>query len=422
MRLAGSARYDCPGLPGWTTLTRWAHEMTQPLREATTVVIVGGGVAGLTAAMLLRRSGISCVVLERHSRAHVEQRQRAGILEYRGVRMFQQWGLAELLGQFPADNTLQVTLDGQPILTGRDAHSAEYAGIVVPQQALVRNLIAAFLDGGGDLRFEVPGVVLHGLDTSRPTVTYAGADGTTREIECDFVAGCDGDHGVSRSSIPEGVLTAYTRDYGITHLTILADAPPPEYAAFAVGEHGYAAHFARGPKASRFYLEIDPGDTLADWPAERIWAELRKRFWRPGLPGGPITETETFTVRSQVFEPMSYGRLYLLGDAAHVISPMGAKGMNLALYDAEVFTVAVRDHVQDGDDAGLRAYSDTCLARTWRYQEYADWMSGMLLALCGPRAAADPYAARIARARLARGADPASTAALAWGELITGLG
>ena len=391
-------------------------------REAKTVAIVGGGVAGLTTAMLLARSGIGCVVLERQSRDHVEQRQRAGIVEYRGVRMFQQRGLSGLLGRFPADNTLQITLDGQPILTGRDAHSAEFAGIVVPQQALVRNLIAAFLDEGGDLRFGVSAVALHGLDTSHPSVTYADADGTAREIECELVAGCDGDRGVSRSAIPEGVLTAYTRDYGITHLTILADAPPPQYAAFAIGEHGYAAHFARGPQASRFYLEIGPAETLADWPPERIWAELRKRFWRPDLPSGPVTETETFTLRSQVFEPMSYGRLYLLGDAAHVISPMGAKGMNLALYDAEVFAAAVRDRVRDGDDAGLRAYSDTCLARTWRYQEYADWMTGMLIPLCGPRAAADPYAARIARARLARGADPASAAARAWGELITGLG
>ncbi len=389
------------------------------LREATTVAVVGGGVAGLTAAMLLRRSGIACIVLERQSRDYVEQRQRAGVGEYRGVRMCQQWGRPELLGRFPADNTIAGRLDGEPVLAGR--------GFMLPQQVLVRNLIAAFLAGGdaggqrGDLRFGVADVTLHGLDTDQPAVAYTDADGTAREIECDFVAGCDGDHGVCRSGIPDGVLTACTRDYGITWLTILADAPPPEHPSIAVGQHGYAAHFARGPMASRFYLEIDPADTPRDWPDERIWAELRKRFWQPGLPGGPVTETETFALRSQVFEPMSYGRLYLLGDAAHVISPMGAKGMNLALYDAEVFATAVRDQVTSGDDTGLRGYSDTCLARTWRYQEYADWMSGVLFPLCGQRAATDPYAARIARARLAGGVQPSSAAALAWGELITGL-
>jgi p-hydroxybenzoate 3-monooxygenase len=399
-----------------------------PLGEQTTVAIVGGGVAGMTAAMLLRRCGVACVVLERQSRDHVEQRQRAGIVEYRGVRMFQRWGLAGLLGQFPADNTIRVLIDGELVLAGRDAHSAEHAGFMLPQQALIRNLIAAFLaDGdagghGGDLRFGATGVTLHGLETLRPVVAYTGADGTAREIECDFVAGCDGDHGACRSAVPGGVLTARTRDYGITWLTVLAEAPPPEHPSIAVGRHGYAAHFARGPRASRFYLEIDPADTLTDWPHERIWAELRQRFWQPGLPGGTITETEAFALRSQVFEPMSHGRLYLLGDAAHVISPMGAKGMNLALYDAETFALAVRDYLASGDDAGLRGYSDACLARTWNYQEYADWMSSLLFSVCGPRAVADPYAARIARARLARVTDPSSAAALAWGELITGLG
>jgi p-hydroxybenzoate 3-monooxygenase len=396
--------------------------MTQAPREETTVVIVGGGVAGLTAAMLLARSGIAAIVLERQSRAYLEQRQRAGIVEYRGVRMFQEWGLENLLGTFPADNAIAITLDGETILAGLDSTAQQFAGLLTPQQALVCNLVAAFLDGGGDLRFEAGDVALHDLDGDRPTVTYTGADGVVHEIGCDYVAGCDGDHGVSRVSIPDGVLTSYSREYGITWLTILAEAPPPEHPSFAVGEHGYAAHFARGPRASRFYLEIPAADTPADWPEARIWADIRKRFWRPGLPGGPITETETFALRSQVFEPMSYGRLYLLGDAAHLISPMGAKGMNLALYDAEVFATAVRDHVKAGDDTGLRAYSGTCLARVWTYQEYANWMSDLLFSLCGPRAQADPYAARLSRARLARFSDSASAAALAWGDLMSGLG
>ena len=394
---------------------------TQATREETTVAIIGGGVAGLTAAMLLRRRGIDCIVLERQSRAYVERRQRAGLVEYRGVRMFIDQGLGDLLGTFPADNTMEVRVDGEPVFVGRDAHAREYVGVLTPQQALVRNLIAAFLGDGGDLRFEVADVTISGLDSPRPAVAYTDGTGTAREIACDLVAGCDGDHGVSRESIPDGVLTAYTRDYGVTWLAVLADTPAPRYPSFGIGARGFAAGFSRGPQMARFYLEIPAGDTQADWPPERIWSQLRERFWWPDLADGPVTETELVRLRSQVFEPMSYGRLYLLGDAAHVISPMGAKGMNLALFDAETFANAARDYVQGGDDSGLRAYSGTCLARTWRYQEYADWWSGMFFSRCGEHAAADPYGARAAEARLARFTEPSSAAALAWGEMMTGL-
>jgi p-hydroxybenzoate 3-monooxygenase len=335
--------------------------------------------------------------------------------------MFREWGLGDLLGTFPADSTMELRVDGEPAFIGRDAHAQEYTGVLTPQQALVRNLIARFLGDGGDLRFEVAGVTLHGVGTGHPSVSYTGADGSAREIACDLIAACDGDRGVCRGSIPDGVLTAYTRDYGVTWLAILADTPAPRFPSFGIGRRGFAAAFARGPKAARFYLEIPAGDTVGDWPHERIWEQLRARFWWPDLASGPVTETEIVRLRSQVFEPMSYGRLYLLGDAAHVISPMGAKGMNLALYDAETFATAVRAHVASGDDTALGEYSATCLARTWKYQEFADWLSELFFRQCGERAAADPYAARLARARLARFAEPSSSAALAWGELITGL-
>jgi len=369
--------------------------------------------------MLLRRSGVGCVVLERQSRGYVEQRQRAGIVEYRGVRMFEQWGLGQLLGAFPADNTLEIRVDGETWLLGQDAYSKDAVGRAVPQQVLVRNLIGAFLADGGDLRFDAADVTLSGLDGDRPVVGYTDADGNSREIVCEFVAGCDGDHGVSNASIPDGAVAAYIFDQGISWLTVMADAPPSRYPLMAVGRHGYAAQYFRGPKASRCYLQCSPDDTQADWPADRIWAELRLRLHRPDLPTGPITETEVFPLRSVVREPMSYGRLYLLGDAAHVISPMGAKGMNLALYDAEVFAAAVRDSVRDGDDSGLRAYSDVCLARTWRYQEWSYWMSGMLHDMCGSNS--DPFVARLAAARFRRILDsPAATRY--WAEMMTGLG
>jgi p-hydroxybenzoate 3-monooxygenase len=393
--------------------------MTQPVRESTTVVIVGGGVSGLTAATLLRRSGVECVVLERQSRGHVEQRQRAGVVEYRGVLMFERWGLGQLLGGFPADNTLEIRVDGETRLLGQDAYSKDAAGRTVPQQLLVRNLIAAFIADGGDLRFDAADVTLHGLDGDRPVVGYSDDQGNAREIECEIVAGCDGDHGVASRSVPADAMATYTFEQGISWLTILAEAPPPRYPLMAVGQRGYAAQYARGPKATRCYLQCDPDDTPADWPAERIWAELRLRLYRPDLPTGPITETEVFPLRSVVREPMSHGRLYLLGDAAHIISPMGAKGMNLALYDAEVFAAAVRDQTSDGDDSGLRAYSDLCLERTWKYQEWSYWMSEMLHDMSG--ASADPFLARLARARFQRLLD-SPAAARSWAEMMTGLG
>ena len=392
------------------------------LRESTAVVIVGGGVSGLTAALLLRSCGIDSIVLERQTRAHVEQRQRAGLVEYRAVRMFEQWGLGGVLHGFPANNYLEIRIDGRSRMLAEDLPGLEAAGKSVPQQALVRGLIAAFLDSGGDLRFEVTDVALGDLDGDRPAVTYTSRDGQAHEITCQFVAGCDGDRGVSAASIPADAATVHSYDYGIWWLTVLADAPAPTYALMAVGARGYAAQFARGPKASRFYLHCTEGDTTADWPHQRIWAELKSRLHQPDLPAGPITATEVFPLRSSIREPMSYGRLFLLGDSAHIIPPMGAKGMNLALFDAEVFASAVRDYATSGDESGLRTYSSTCLERTWRYQEYSNWLAEMMHGASGfPVGGGSSFRERIMRARLERLLS-SETGSRYYAEMFTGLG
>jgi p-hydroxybenzoate 3-monooxygenase len=396
--------------------------MTQTRRESTTVAVIGGGVSGLATAMLLRARGVDSIVLERRSRDYVEERQRAGLVEYRAVRMFEQWGLGDVVPGFPAEVTLEVRIDGQPRLLTEDLPGMEGSSKSVPQQALVRSLIAALLAAGGDLRFEVAEVTVSQPEDGRPVVSYTGQDGTWHEVECDFVAGCDGDRGISAASIPEAAITTHAYDYGIWWLTILADTPPAPHGLMAVGERGYAAQFPRGPKASRFYLHVGAGDSVADWPQERIWAELRSRLHQPDLPTGAVTATEVFPLRSSIRAPMSYRRLYLLGDAAHIIPPMGAKGMNLALFDAGVFAAAVSDYKATGDESGLRDYSDTCLSRTWRYQEFSNWLAEMMHGASGaPVGGGGSFREQIMRARLERMLT-SDTAARYYQEMFTGLG
>lgn len=390
------------------------------VRETTAVVVVGAGPAGLTTATLLLRLGIPCVVLERQPRSRVEQRQRAGIVEHRAVRMFEEWGLAKrIVDGFPHDGVLEFRVDGESRLVDEAGATGGLQARLCPQQVLVRRLIAALLEDGGDLRFEAADVTLDGLTGDQPRVRYRDPAGVVHEIDCRLVAGCDGDRGVSRASIPDGALTAYLFDHGIAWLTVLADATPPPHPLLAVSGEGYAAHFSRGPGASRFYLQVPPGDTAEQWPDDRIWQQLRTRLGADGLPAATITEKEVFHLRSVVHEPMSHGRLHLVGDAAHIISPMGGKGMNLALYEAEVFARAARALLRDGDEEPLRSYSEVCLQRAWNYQEFSRWMTEMLHD-AGDDTLSGPFRRRLARARLDRLTTSRASAA-AFAELMAGL-
>lgn len=387
--------------------------------ESTTVAIIGAGVAGLALGNFLRCRGIDCIILEKRSREYVETRQRAGVIDTRAVRMFRAWGLEDrVVGGAPFELVMNFRIDGQLRPLALDA--ADHGdGRFCPQQVLVRNLIDVFVEDGGDLRFDTE-VALDDVTAARPIVRYRDRDGAPRAIRCDFIAGCDGDRGISRAAIPRAQLARYAHDYGYAWLTILAAVPANHQSLMAIHPRGFAGQFTRGPQASRFYLQCPLESTTAEWTEDRIWEELEARFGEPMATRGPILSTQLVPIRSVVHSAMSYGRLYLLGDAAHIVPPMSAKGMNLALHDAEVFAQAVVHHAQHRDTSLLDSYSETCLRHVWNYQAFAAWWTD-LIHDAGDKTHHGEFRHRIARAELER-LFHSRTANQLFGEFITGLG
>ena len=347
----------------------------------TQVGIIGAGPAGLMLSHLLYLEGIESVVLEAHSRQYVEERVRAGVLEQGTVDLLIGTGAGERLRkQGLVHHGIELSFTGRrhridfQELTGRSI-------TVYAQQEVIKDLIKARLGAGGQIHFEVSDVSIDALDTSQPVIRFH-KNGEPQELVCDFIAGCDGSHGISRPSIPPDAITVFERVYPFAWLGILAATPPAsEELIYASHDRGFALLSMRSPDVSRLYLQCRPDERLEDWPDERIWQELRLRLATDdgfSLQPGEVMEKSISTMRSFVVEPMQYGRLFLAGDAAHIVPPTGAKGMNLAIADVRVLADALGHWYATGRTDLLDAYSATCLRRVWRAEHFSWWMTSML--------------------------------------------
>ena len=352
------------------------------IRKRTQVGIVGAGPAGLLLGHLLHRLGVDSVILESKSRAYIEQRVRAGVLEQGSVDLLIAAGVGERLRR---EGLLH---HGIELRFGGAGHRIELTKLsggrsitVYGQQEVVKDLIKARLAAGGELIFEVESVTLHDIESSSPRILFR-SNGEEVELCCDVIAGCDGFHGVCRPSIPADVLSVFERTYPFAWLGILVEAPPTrEELIYAYHERGFALYSMRSPRITRLYLQVAPDEDIAAWPDERIWEELHARLetndaW--ALREGPILEKGITPMRSFVVEPMQHGRLFLAGDAAHIVPPTGAKGMNLAIADVFVLSHALSEFFKAGRTDLLGAYSQMCLRRVWRAEHFSWWMTSML--------------------------------------------
>ena len=348
----------------------------------TQVGIVGAGPAGLVLSHVLAREGIECVVLEDRSREYVEKRVRAGVLEQGTVDLLTELGLADRLHREGlVHRGIELRYDGHGHRIPFEELAEGRAITIYGQQEVVKDLIAARLDADGPLLFEVDDVTLHGIDSDQPSIRFTH-EGVEKELRCEAIAGCDGFHGVCRPSVPGGVLSFSQLDYPFAWLGILAQvAPSTDELIYAPHERGFALHSLRSPELSRLYVQCDPEDSVEEWPDERIWEELHLRLARDDgwtLREGPVIEKAIAPLRSFVAQPMQYGRLYLAGDAVHIVPATGAKGLNLAVADVQVLGEALARYLKGGDDSLLDRYSDACLRRVWRVQHFSWWMTWML--------------------------------------------
>jgi p-hydroxybenzoate 3-monooxygenase len=348
----------------------------------TQVGIVGAGPAGLMLSHLLHLEGIESVVIEAHTRQYVEERVRAGVLEQGTVNLLVETGVGERLKKLGLiHHGIEISFLGRRHRIDLTTLTGGSSITIYAQQEVIKDLIKARLDARGQVHFDVSNVSLHALDTSQPVIRFRD-NGELRNVECDFIAGCDGSHGISRASIPGDAIAVFERTYPFAWLGVLAEAPPmSEELIYTYHDRGFALFSMRSPTITRLYLQCAPDEDLAIWSDERIWQELHARLdtrdgWRPAE--GPILQKGVTGMRSFVAEPMQYGRLFLAGDAAHVVPATGAKGLNLAIADVRVLARALAGFYASGQRGLLDQYSATCLRRVWKAQRFSWWMTSML--------------------------------------------
>ncbi len=347
----------------------------------TQVGIVGAGPAGLTLARLLEVDGIESVVLEDRSREYVEHRIRAGVLEQGTVELLRDAGVgARMDAEGIVHHGIHLQFDGERHRVPLSDLAGGRTIVIYGQTEVVKDLIAARLVSGLPLLFEVEGVRVDEIESERPRLRFRH-EGREEVLECDVIAGCDGFHGVCRDAIPARVLRTFGREYPFGWLGILAAvAPSIDELVYAHHERGFALLSLRSPELSRYYVQCRPDEELDAWPDERIWGELQARTGVEGwtLEEGPILEKGVTGMRSFVAEPMQHGRLFLAGDAAHIVPPTGAKGLNLAISDVRILAERIVDWYRSGSRRGLDGYSAACLRRVWRAEHFSWWMTSML--------------------------------------------
>ena len=345
----------------------------------TQVGIIGAGPAGLMLARLLRMQGIELIVIENRSRDYIENRIRAGLIEH--------WA-ADLLVDVGAGARMQresMLHWGINIGINGELHRIDFKALVnkrvtiYGQQEVVKDLVAQRLEDGGSLLFEVDDVSVHEVTGARPKIRFTH-DGRPHEIDCDFIAGCDGFHGICRPSIPDGVLSVFERDYPFGWLGILSESPPPDHElVYSNTDRGFALYTMRSPTLARLYLQCDHNEDINNWPDNRIWDELHKRLGGARkLEEGKMLQKGITPMRSFVVEPMQYGRLFLAGDSAHIVPPTGAKGMNLAFADVVQLSRALEAFYKDKRNELLENYSAKCLRRVWYAQRFSWWMTQIM--------------------------------------------
>jgi p-hydroxybenzoate 3-monooxygenase len=344
----------------------------------TQVAIIGAGPAGLMLGHLLHQAGIEAVIVENKSRKYIEERVRAGVLEQGTVDAMVNSGVGDrLLKEGLEHDYIDIRFNGEPHRLNVKELSRGRSVWVYAQHEIVKDLVAARLAYDAPLYFEVDDVTIHDLETSKPSVRFTHEE-KEHTLECDFIAGCDGFHGISRRMIPESVLRIYDRQYPFAWLGVLAEAPPASNEiVYAYHERGFALQSMRGTDISRLYVQCPVADTVEDWPDDRFWRELHARLETkegPRQQVGPIFQKGITGMRSFVCEPMQYGRLLLAGDSAHIVPPTGAKGLNMAVGDVQYMTRALMAFYESGDHELVDKYSATCLNRVWQVQRFASML------------------------------------------------